>query len=140
MAKRLQVRLLPNWARSDNPGGPVTFYRTDSNDSGALQASLYAEYTGGNVPNPLPPDLIALAQGHGQRHNVGELVDTDSGACDLGSYGTAVFRSEEHPRVQFWYLSNGRDFVLATHICTVEPETVEVAEAQRIVGMLGLAG
>jgi hypothetical protein len=132
--------LLPNWAQSDNPDGPATFYRTDSDDSGALQASLYAEYTGGKVPNPSPADLTELAQGHGQRHDAGELVGTDSGACDLGSYGAAVFRSPEYPRIQFWYLSNGRDFVLATHVCTVEPEAAEVSEAQQIVGMLGLSG
>ena len=61
------------------------------------------------------------------------------GAYDLGSYGSAVFRSAAYPRIQFWYLSNGRDFVLATHVCTVEPEATEVAEAQQIVGMLGLS-
>ena len=63
-----------------------------------------------------------------------------SGACDLGTYGAAVFRSTDYPRIQFWYLSNGRDFVLATYVCTSEPEAAEVAEAQRIVGLLGLSG
>jgi hypothetical protein len=140
VAKRLQVRLLPNWAQADNPDGPVTFYRCDSGDSGSLQVSLYAEYMGGKVPNPSPDDLIELAQDHGQRHNAGELVGTHSGACDLGSFGAVVFRSAECPRFQLWYLSNGRDFVLATHICTVEPEAAEVFEAQQIVDMLGLSG
>src|SRR5690349_4720486 len=112
MAKRLQVRLLPNWAQADNPDGPATFYRTDSDDSGALQVSLYAEYTGGRVPNPSAEDLIELARGHGQRHDVGELVESLSGACSLGTYGAAVFRSAEYPRIQFWYLSDGRDFIL----------------------------
>jgi hypothetical protein len=139
LAKRLQVKLLPNWAQSDNPGGPATFYRTDSDDSGALQVSLYAEDTGGKVPNPTPDDLVKLAQGHGQRHDAGELVGTHSGSCDLGSFGAAVFRSAEYSRIQCWYLSNGRDFVLATHVCTVEPEATEVSEAQQIVGMLGLS-
>jgi hypothetical protein len=132
--------LLPNWAQADNSDGPATFYRTDSDDSGALQVSQYAEYNGGKVPNPTYNDLIELAQDHGQRHNAGELVGTDSGACALGSYGAAAFRSAEYPRIQFWYLSNGRDFILATHICTVEPEAAEVTEAQQIVGMLGLSG
>jgi hypothetical protein len=141
VSKRLQVRLLPNWAQADNPDGPgATFCRTDSDESGSLQVSLYAEYTSGTVPNPSPDDLIELAQGHGQRHDVGELVGTDSGACDLGTFGTAMFRSAEWPRTQLWYLSNGRDFVLATHICAVEPEAAEVSEAQQIVGTLGLSG
>jgi hypothetical protein len=140
MAKRVKVRLLPNWASADNPGGPATFYRTDSQDSGALQVSLMAEYTGGAPPNPTAQDLIELAQGHGERHDAGELVETGSGASRIGTFGTAVFRSAEFPRIQFWYLSNGYDFVLATHVCSVEPEAAEVAEAQQIVGMLGLLG
>ena len=140
MAKRLQVRLLPNWAQADNPDGPATFYRTDSDDSGALQFSLYAEYTGGKVPNPSPDDLVELAQGHGQRHNAGELVGTHRGACALGSFGAAVFRLAEYPHMQFWYLSNGRDFVLATYICTVEPEAAEVSEAAADRGHVGAVG
>jgi hypothetical protein len=139
MGKRLQVQLLPNWAQTDNPDGPATFYRTDSDDSGALQVSLYAEYKGGKAPDPSTKDLIELSQGHGERHNAGDLVETSSGECALGSYGSAVFRSKEYPRIQFWYLSNGSDFVLATHVCTVKPEPAEVAEAQQIVGMLGLS-
>src|SRR5262245_30083387 len=134
MAKRLRVRLLPNWADGsrDNPGGPATFYRTDSEVSGALQLSLLTEYVGGQVPNPTGGELIELAQGHGEHYEAGELVQTGSGACHLGTFGTAIFRSDEYPRIQFWYLSNGRDFVLATHVCTVEPDNVEVAEAQQI--------
>ena len=139
MGKRLQVQLLPNWAQMDNPDGPDTFYRTDSDDSGALQVSLYAEYKSGKVPNPSTRDLVELAQEHGERHNAGTLVQTSSGQCGLGNYGSAIFQSKEYPRIQFWYLSNGGDFVLATHTCTVEPEAAEVAEAQEIVGILGLS-
>lgn len=139
MAQRLQVQLLPNWARMDNPDGPATFYRTDSEDSGALQVSLYAEYAGGKIPNPSVDDLIELAQGHGERHEAGELVETSGGTCGLGVYGSAVFRSAEYPYFRLWYISNGRDFVLATHICTAEPDAIELAEAQQIVEMVGLS-
>jgi hypothetical protein len=138
VAKRLRVFLLPNWAQADNPDGPATFYRTDSDDSGALQVS-YAEYKACKVPNQSPDDLVEFAQGSGQRHDAGELVGTHSGACVLGSFGAAVFRSAEYPRIQVWWVCNGRDFVLATHIGTVEPEAAEVSEAQEIVGMLLLS-
>src|SRR5262249_381520 len=93
----------------------------------------------GKVPNPSTKDLIELAQAHGERHNVGKLVETLSGACDMGNYGSAVFRSTEYPRIQIWYLSNGRDFVLATYVCTAQPEAEEVAQAQQIVSMLRLS-
>ena len=140
MAKRLRVQLLSNWVPEANPGGPATFIRTDSRDSGALQVSLMAEYKSGKPPLPTPEDLIGLAQGHGERHDAGALMETASGVCQLGTFGTAVFRSAQFPRVQFWYLSNGYDFVLTTHVCATEPEAAEVDEAQQIVGMLGLSG
>jgi hypothetical protein len=140
MSKQLRVKLLPNWTTEKNPDGPATFVRTDSQDSGALQASLMTEYTGGKAPLPTVEGLIDLAQGHGERHAVGELVETAGGACALGRFGTAVFRSEEFPRMQLWYLSNGHDIVLASYICCTEPEPAEVEEAQQIVGTLGLSG
>jgi hypothetical protein len=140
MRKRVAVRLLPNWASADNPGGPATFVRTGTQDAGALQVSLLAEYTGGKPPQPTPDDLVKLARGHGERQDAGKLVETKSGPCQLGYFGTAVFHSAEFPRIQLWYLSNGYDFVLATHVCTVEPEDAEVTEAQQTVGMLGLSG
>jgi hypothetical protein len=140
VAKRLRVFLLPNWAQADNPNGPATFYRTDSDESGALQMSSYAEYNAGKVPNELSDDLVEFAKRLGQRHDAGELLGTDSGACFLGRFGAAVFRSAKYLRSQFWLLSNGRGFVLATHICAVEPEAAEVSEAQEIVGTLMLSG
>ena len=80
-----------------------------------------------------------MAQGTGQHSNAGSLLESLSGVCNLGSYGSAVFESTEYPRIQFWYLCNGRDFVLATHVCSVKPDAEEVAEAQQIIGMLGLS-
>lgn len=139
MAKRVQVRLVWNWEQIANPEGPATFIRADTDEPGVLQVSLYAEYKSGKTPNPTARDLIELACGHGERHAVGELVETSSGVCDLGTFGSAVFQSEEYAREQFWYLSNGWDFVLATLICTTEPDPDEVAEAQQIVQMLTLS-
>lgn len=142
MAKQLEIRLLPNWAdvSGENPGGPATYARTNSKGSGALQVSLAAEYRGGRVPNPSQQDLIRLAQGYGESQQAGSLVSAASGDCQLGTYGTAVFRSAANPHLQLWLLSNGRDFVLATHVCVVEPETAECTEAQQIVSMIGLSG
>jgi len=40
--------------------------------------------------------------------------------------------------MQFWQLSNGRDFILVTYISPAEPDPQEVAEAQEIVDCLDL--
>ena len=52
--------------------------------------------------------------------------------------GSAIFRHREFPRMQFWQLSNGRDFILVTYISPAEPDPQEVAEAQEIVDCLDL--
>ena len=131
---RLHVRLVPNWEPFHNPKGPPTYRRTDSDTPGLLRVSIYAEYMGiGPIPNPTGDQLIDLAKGHGSRQNSGELVETSCGRCELGTFGTASFRSEKWPHAQLWYLSNGKDFVLATLLCETAPDPEEIGEAHGIV-------
>ena len=113
----LKVKLLKGWAdySRENPDGPPTFLRDLSEVPGPLQISTW-EYEGGEIPNPSEDDLKHMSVELG-RKNFGELVETSSGACTFGKMGTAVFHSGEYPRVQVWHLSNGKDFILATHIC-----------------------
>lgn len=138
MAKKVQVRLLPRWAQMPNPNGPASFTRDDLDEPAVLQVSLHAEYRSGPAPNPTVADLIELAQGLGRRHDAGEVVESFGGECELGRLGSVVFRSNKYPRIQFWYLSNGFDFVLATLVCSKEPEPDELKEAGEIVGRLAL--
>ena len=79
-----------------------------------------------------------MAAGFGQQNGFGEMIESSSGACRFGSFGTAVFRSVQHPRIQVWFISDGRDHIMATHICDREPESGEVAEVQQIASELAL--
>lgn len=132
MTKRLRVQLIDGWSdySQENPNGPALFLRDNSVNPGALQVSL-TEYREGKIPNPSTNDLIELSVRTGNERNFGELVETNSGDCALGKYGTAIFRSSEYPRIQVWYLSNGRDFGLVTHIGANNSK--EITEAQKIV-------
>jgi hypothetical protein len=132
---RLKVQIPRHWARYNDAG--ATFIRLTSEVSGALQFS-FGEYKGGEIPNPTPQDLQQMAAGYGPAHNLGELLESSSGPCVFGAMGTAVFRSAENSRVQIWFLSNGRDFIMATHICCHEPDPAEIADAQEIVRQLTL--
>jgi hypothetical protein len=134
---RLKVKLLPGWKQHDNPDGPATYYRSSSHSPGALQIS-WLEYKGGKLPNPSIDDVKRSAREFGENHKFGKLIDSTGGTCDFGSLGSAVFSSAEHPRIQNWFLSNGKDFIMVTHICTVEADAIEVQEAQAIVRMLTL--
>jgi hypothetical protein len=37
-----------------------------------------------------------------------------------------------------WFISDGRDHIMATHICDYEPVSDEIAEAQQIASSLAL--
>lgn len=132
---RLQIQLPKTWAQQNNPNGPATFGHQGSTN--AFQVS-WAEYRGGKVPDVTAEKLKEMAAGFGQKQGFGEMLESSSGACRFGTFGMAVFRSTEHPRIQIWFISDGRDHIMATHICDCEPDAGEVAEVQQIAGGLAL--
>jgi len=140
MSSRLKLYLPDNWRdiTSERPGGASTYARANSQNSGALQISC-AWYRGGREPRPTDDALIELAKGTFGRVGDAKLLNSRSGACEIGRFGTATFESPRFPRLQSWYISNGLDFVIATHICAVVPEEAEVEEASHIVSRLAIA-
>jgi hypothetical protein len=139
MRKRLQITLPEGWSdySKENPDGPPTYLRDKSEVPGPLQVS-FAHYQSGVIPNPTYDDLVGIATGTGKLIEGSEVVKTSSGDCDFGRFGSAIFRSPETPRMQSWHLSNGRDFIMVTHICPEEPDPEEVEEVQEIVKHLTL--
>ena len=134
---RLKIQIPSSWSAQDNPDGPATYCRHESAVPGPLQIS-WAEYSGGPIPNPSAQDLQQMAFEMGHKNGFGAMMESSSGACRFGKMGSAVFRSAQHPRIQIWFLSNGRDFINVTHICPEDPEAAEVSEAQIIVRSLML--
>ncbi|MDB6025038.1 MAG: hypothetical protein JWM68_1261 [Verrucomicrobiales bacterium] len=133
---RLKIELPTTWTQQNNPDGPPTFCRQASTN--AFQVS-WAEYRGGKaLPEVTADSLKQMATGFGQKNGFGEMVESSGGACRFGSFGTAVFRSAQHPRIQVWFICDGRDHIMATHICDREPEPIEVADAQQITSTLAL--
>jgi hypothetical protein len=134
---RIKVTLFEGWidCSRDNPNGPPTYLRELSSVPGPFQIS-WADYTGGKVPNPTMADLEKFSCDAGKEQGWGEVVESSSGNCTFGIFGTTVFRSPELSRSQIWWLSNGKDFIFATHICPEQPDPVEVQEVQEIVRML----
>ena len=133
---RLKIELPSTWAQADNPDGPATFCREDG--SGAFQVS-WAEYRGGKLPTDVTVDSLKhMAETFGQSNGFGEMTESSGGSCRYGMFGTGVFRSAEHPRMQVWFVSDRRDHIMATHICSAPPEESEIAEAQQIAASLAL--
>jgi hypothetical protein len=135
MKPALNIVLPKNWRNvsGENPDGPPTFCR-ENDACGALQVSIQALYQGGAVPNPKPEDLIDPAEDVARSADEQiEIRGRSSGRCALGNYGTVLVSIPEFEWFQVWVLSNGRDFVLATHTCESEPTEDEVNEASSIV-------
>ena len=139
MAKRLQIQLYHGWSdhSHENQGALATYVRDASAAPGALQVSI-AEFRGPTPPKLTKEKLVALAVHMGAQPGF-EQVSTACGGCQFGHWGSAVFRSERHPRAQYWHLSDGSDVIFVTHICEVEPDSLEIAEAQEIVESMHLA-
>ena len=133
---RLKIELPTTWAQEDNPNGPATFCRHASTN--AFQVS-WAEYRGGKaLPEITAESLKQMATDFGKKNGFGQMAESSGGACRFGSFGTAVFRSAEKARIQVWFISDGRNHIMATHICDREPESSEVVEVQQIASSLAL--
>lgn len=130
---RLKIELFRNWSQQNNPNGPATFVRQGSTN--AFQVS-WAEYRGDKPLNTGGEEgTRQFAVNFGKKF--GELVESSSGTCRFGIFGTA-FRSATYPRIQVWILTNNRDHILATHICSAYLSADEIAEVQKIAASLAL--
>jgi len=132
---RLKIDLFTNWAQRKQEG-PMTFHRQGSTN--AFQVS-WAEYRG---KQPLPKmaldKLKEFAIDFGRKNSFGEPVESSSGTCRFGNFGTAVFSSDRHPGTQVLIVTAVSDHILATHICDRPPEPDEIAEVQQIASSLAL--
>jgi hypothetical protein len=133
--RRLRVDLPGNWLdiSATNPGGAPTYCRREGGGRGALQISLQAEWKGGSLPDPTPDRLLELAERIALHQSACSIEAQSTGTCAIGSFGSVVARTPECAHMQVWVLSDGRDFVLATHVAMESPPEAEVAEAARIV-------
>ena len=120
---KLTFNLPKSWIdiSNENPDGPASFIRKQSDKNpGVLQIS-FAEYKSGEKPNPEYSDLIELSKGFNS-DNKYELIKTKSGDCNYGIYGLAEFKNEDFPFVSVWHISDNKSFVFSTYI-SVDPQT-----------------
>jgi len=136
---RLKIKIPEAWAYQPKQDKlpPYLFYRRQSSASGPLQIS-WVETSGGSPLSSNQQELQQMVSDFGQQNGYGDLVESSCGSCVFGSVATAVFRSPKHPRIQIWFLCNGREMITATHVCEQQPDSIEVSEAQEIVSKLTL--
>ncbi|MFZ6757842.1 hypothetical protein ACO0K9_11595 [Undibacterium sp. Ji50W] len=137
---RLVVELPPGWGdhSSENADGPATFIKEDSESPGALQISIQAEYRGGAIPNPIPEQLVTFAERIVKKNADVQIRGRSTGQCNIGTYGSILASFSGISWCQIWVLSNGKDFVLASHTSVDEPSEAEVNESSWVVKNIGL--
>ncbi|MCA9775715.1 MAG: hypothetical protein KC800_03330 [Candidatus Eremiobacteraeota bacterium] len=128
------LQIPENWQDiSSQNEGRTTFI----NGQNVFQVSV-ARYDGGELPNPSREDLVALASGFLGTGGRTEILHADSGKCELGSFGTVQYYSEDLEHCQVWHLSNGKDFVMATYLCSESLRVGEIDEVERVVRTISL--
>ena len=112
------------------PGSPPTLARADG--VGALQFS-FARYESGECPS-FASDLRELLEGFGAPRGLGELTNAIE-ARGVLPYARGDFASDDE-FIRVWYMTNGKDLVLATYVVLgshVGTAAAELEEASRIV-------
>jgi hypothetical protein len=141
MQPRLLVKLPEGWTdvSAQLPEAGAMFIKGGKGATAALQVSY-----GLNPDAPaegeelMEEDLVEMAATADFGEDLGQVVEKYSGPSLFGKMGTAVYRGGKYQRVQVWFLSNGRDLIMATHMCAQEPTRELLDEAERIVGNLAL--
>jgi hypothetical protein len=131
--KKLKIGFPKGWTdiSNKNPDGPPTFIDDTLDEPGVLQIST-AEYVSGQIPNPNYDDLIYLSENIGLKNNFGKVIKKESGNCKFGKYGTVEFEGTEFPYILVSHLSNGKDFIFFTFICTRYPNKSEIDDVRSI--------
>jgi len=134
---KLAVGLPKHWidVSDENADGPPTFINELYEEPGVLQIS-FLEYVKGEKPDSKYQDLIELSKNIGEKNEFGVVQNVASGDCDFGKYGFAQFSSLKFPYISVWHLTDGRDFILSTFICSKIPEKNEVSEVELILTSL----
>jgi len=131
--KKLKIDFPNGWTdvSSENLDGPPTFIDSRLIEPGVLQISI-AEYFFGQKPNPNHDDLIELSENIGIKNDFGEIIKKESGNCNFGRYGTVEFAGIDFPYISVSHLSNGKDFVFSTFICSRYPDKSEINDVKSI--------
>lgn len=135
--KSLNITLPDNWKdiSVDNPNGPPTFIDETIENSGVLQISV-VEFLSGTIPNPIPSDLIELSKNTGLKKSAGNLQHEESGKCNYGIYGYAQYSNPQFPYAAIWHISDGRNFIFATFICSTEPSKKHINDVFNILTLI----
>jgi len=120
----------------ETPTALLSMRRVSSQAPGLLQVSTFLNKDQKNLGDTSPVRLMEMAQSSGKTQPGGIFVSKEGGNCRFGHWGTSIFRGPAGERLQIWFLSDGHDFITATHLCKGQSDQQEVSEVHQII--LGL--
>ena len=132
---RLTVDVPSDWSDISQSLGtgahPFTLAR--KNGRGALQFSI-ALYTSGPVPDPTAEDLCEMLTEFGAAHKLGPHTEVATRSLPLRVAAASFHARGDFIRV--WQISDGRNFALATYLCTENDQEDELPICEEIIGTI----
>lgn len=119
-------------ASLDDPKAPYTIAKPESG-VGALQFTP-AVYRGGAIPSPSMEDLEAMLTEFARHRELGQPIEHEEFSSRI-SRASSTFRSGSD-FVRVWYLSDGRNIMLATYVCDWSSRLLEAEECETIIRSL----
>jgi hypothetical protein len=137
-ADGFQITLARGWVdvTADIEGDPpLTLAKPDGVGAFQLSAAIHER---GPEPGASPGDLRELLMDFARKHALGTASEIESRASgDSSCVGASFQARDEFTRA--WYVSNGRDFVLATYTCDADAGwRDEVADCEAMIGTVQL--
>ncbi|WP_109699612.1 hypothetical protein [Chitinophaga deserti] len=135
--KKFIISFPKGWVNvsEENPDGPPTFINELIRPSGVLQIST-AAYLSGELPDADNNTLLGLSRKAGITHDFGKHNHEESGNCRFGKYGFVQFGRPDFPYIAVWHLTNGKDFIFSTFICSESPRIEQVNDVHQILTTL----
>lgn len=125
----LSILIPDNWQLIFEGNGSHVFSTDENGKSNALQISVL-NFKDDQSENLVEEKLLEEAKKLGERAKLGAPIMVESGNCQNGNFGTAVYENKKSgERTQVWYISDGTYLVFSTFVCQkgTEEEIIEQA-------------
>lgn len=134
----LSILIPDNWGLVMEGDGSLVFSTDEQGETNALQISTLT-FSEDKSSELTEKKLVIEAKKLGERSKFGKPVKTESGSCQTGDYGSAVYEDKKNNKfLQVWYISDGEILTFATFMCELNsPEEIkeqagEIAKRVRV--------